>query len=77
MRCSPSVDSGFLVRRSDPRIARDKWAHVIGMLMGGHRSVLTEASSLLIENVSAASWERFLAAREQMLRDGWIDDDAM
>ncbi|HEY3910217.1 MAG TPA: DNA primase [Stellaceae bacterium] len=75
---SPSVGSGFLVRRSDSRMARDEWAHVIGMLMGGHRSVVTEASSnLLIEDVSAASWERFLAARDQILRDGWIDDDAM
>jgi DNA primase len=74
---SPSVDSGFLARRSVSRIARDEWAHVIGMLMGGHRSALTEASNLLIESVSATSWERFLAAREEMLRDGGIDDDAM
>jgi DNA primase len=74
---SPSVDSGFLVRRPESRIARDGWVHVIGMLMGGHRSVLTEASNLLIDDVSAASWERFLAAREQVLRDGWVDDDAV
>ena len=34
---SPSVDHrGFLVRRPDLRMARDEWAHVIGMLMGGH-----------------------------------------
>ncbi|MGH7114222.1 MAG: DNA primase [Stellaceae bacterium] len=72
---SPSVDSGFLVRRSDSRMARDEWAHVIGMLMGGHRSALTEASNHLIDDVSTASWERFLAAREEMLRETRIDDD--
>ncbi len=71
---SPSVDSGFLVRRSDSRMARDEWAHVIGMLMGGHRSALTEASNHLIEDVSAASWDRFLAARDEMLRDEMLRD---
>lgn len=72
---SPSVDLGFLVRRSDPRLARDEWAHVIGMLMGGRRSAVAEASNHLSDEVSAASWERFLAAREELLRDGWIDDE--
>jgi DNA primase len=72
---SPSVDSGFLVRRSDSRLARDEWAHVIGMLMGAHHSALTEASNHLIHEVSAASWERFLAAREQILREGRSDDE--
>ena len=72
---SPSVDSGFLVRRSDSRIARDQWVHVTGMLMGGHRSALAEASNHLIDDVSAASWERFLAARERALRESRIDDE--
>ena len=73
---SPSVDSGFLVRRPDSwAIAREEWAHVIGMLKGGHRSAVAEASNHLIDEVSAASWERFLAAREAMLRDGRIDDE--
>ena len=72
---SPSVDSGFLVRRPDSRMARDEWAHVIGMLMGGHRSALAEASNHLLDDVSAANWERFLAARERMLHEVRSDDD--
>ncbi len=72
---SPSVNSGFLVRRSDPRAARDTWAHVIGMLMGGHRSALAEASNHLIDEVSSASWERFLAARDEALREVRLDGE--
>jgi hypothetical protein len=72
---SPSVDSGFLVRSSESRTARDEWAHVIEMLMGGHRSALTEASNHLTDDASAANWERFLAAREQVLREVRLDDD--
>ena len=72
---SPSVDSGFLVRSSDLRTARDHWAHVIEMLMGGHRSALTEASNHLTDDASAANWERFLAARERVLREVRLDDD--
>jgi DNA primase len=29
---SPSVDTGFLARRSDPSFARGEWEHVVGML---------------------------------------------
>ncbi len=65
---SPSVDSGFLIRRSAIDDARNEWAHVIGMLMGGQRSALAEASNHLIDDVSTASWERFLAARERALQ---------
>jgi DNA primase len=72
---SPSVDSGFLVRRSDSRRARDEWTHVIGMLMGGYRSALAEASNHLIDDVSAAAWERFLAARKRALQEGRHDDE--
>ncbi len=72
---SPSVNSGFLVRRSDSRRARDEWAHVIGMLMGGYRSALAEASNHLIDDVSAAAWERFLAARKRALHEGRHDDE--
>jgi len=72
---SPSVDSGFLVRRSDSRRARDEWAHVIGMLMGGYRSALAEVSNHLIDDVSAAAWERFLAARKRALQEGRHDDE--
>ena len=56
-------------------MARDEWAHVIGMLMGGHRSALAEASNHLLDDVSAANWERFLAARERMLLEVRSDDD--
>jgi DNA primase len=72
---SPSVDSGFLVRGSESRGARDEWAHVIGMLMGGHRSALAEVSNHLSADASAANWESFLAARERVLREIWVDDD--
>jgi DNA primase len=72
---SPSVDSGFLVRSSESRTARDEWAHVIEMLLGGHRSALTEASNHLTDDASATNWERFLAARERVLREVRLDDD--
>jgi DNA primase len=74
---SPSVDSGFLIRRAAAGEARREWAHVIGMLVGGERSALTEASNHLLDDVSTASWERFLAARERALRQDGCDDDQM
>ena len=70
---SPSVDSGFLVRSSDLRTARNHWAHVFGMLMGGHRSALAEASNHLIDDDSA--WDRIQATRERVLRKVRLDDD--
>jgi DNA primase len=72
---SPSVDSGFMVRRPAMRDARNEWAHVIAMLQGGRCTPLTEASAHLIEELSTASWERFLAAREWALLHGPGDDD--
>ena len=74
---SPSVDTGFLVRRSASRDARSEWAHVIGMLAGARQSAVAEAKSRLIEEVSPASWEIFLAARDQALQADGIDDDPM
>ena len=67
---SPSVDTGFLDRRSDPSTVRSEWNHVIGMLMRGDRSDLREAGVHLIGDVSVASWDRFLAARERAVQDG-------
>jgi DNA primase len=72
---SPSVDSGFLIRRPASRDARTEWSHVIGMLVGGQQAALAEASNHLIDDVSTAGWERFLAARDQALRQGRLDDD--
>jgi DNA primase len=72
---SPSVDSGFLIRRSASGDARREWAHVIGMLVGGEQSALTEASNRLLDDVSTVSWERFLSARERALRQDGCDDD--
>jgi DNA primase len=74
---SPSVDSAFLIRRSAIDDARSKWAHVIGMLMGGQRSVIAEASNHLIDDLSVASWEHFLAAREQSLQQNGGSDDSI
>ena len=65
---SPSVDTGFLIRREAAQAARSQWTHVRGMLMGGQRSILAEASNHLIDEISPASWEHFLAARERALR---------
>jgi DNA primase len=65
---SPSVDSGFLIRREAAQVARSQWTHVMEMLMGGQRSVLAEASNHLIDEISPASWEHFLAAWERALR---------
>ncbi len=74
---SPSVDSGFLIRRSGSRDARSEWAHVVRMLAGGQRAALAEAGNHLIDDVSTAGWERFLAAREWALQQGRVDDDTM
>ena len=71
---SPSVDTGFLVRRSDPGSVRSEWAHVIGMLMRGDPSGVTEASNHLIDDVSSESWERFLAALERTPHEALGDD---
>jgi len=65
---SPSVDSGFLVRHSDTHAARAEWAHVMGMLLGGQRSVLAEATNHLSDEPSIANWEHFLAARLRALQ---------
>jgi hypothetical protein len=72
---SPSVDTGFLIRRSTIQDARNEWAHVIEMLMGGRRSALAEVSNHLIDDVSPASWEQFLAARERALRQSGNDGE--
>jgi DNA primase len=74
---SPSVDSGFLIRRSATDDARNEWAHVIEMLMGGQRLVLAEASNHLIDDVSVASWEHFLAARERALQQNGGNDESI
>jgi DNA primase len=74
---SPSVDSGFLIRRSGSRDARSEWAHVVRMLAGGQRAALAEAGNHLIDDVSTAGWERFLAAREWALQQDRVDDDTM
>ncbi len=72
---SPSVDTGFLDRRSDPSSVRSEWDHVIGMLMRSDRSDLREAGIHLIGDVSMASWDRFLAARERAVQDGLDEGD--
>jgi hypothetical protein len=64
----PSVDADFLGRRPAAQIARDEWAHVMGMLSGGQRSAVAEASNHLVNELSDASWEHFLAARERVLQ---------
>jgi DNA primase len=72
---SPSVDTGFLVRRSDPSYARRSCGHVIGMLMREDFSGVAKAGDDMIAEVSAESWERFLAARAQAVREGAGDSE--
>jgi DNA primase len=67
---SPSVDTGFLVRRSDLSSVRKDCVHVFGMLMRDDPSGVTEAGNRMIDEVSSESWECFLAARARALRDG-------
>ena len=65
----PSVDTTFLVRCSDPISARKEWVRVTGMLTGGDRCALAEATDDLISDICPESWERFLAARERALHE--------
>jgi len=66
---SPSVDAGFLVRRSDPSFVRKDCARVIGMLMQDDSSGVAAAGDRMIDEVSPESWERFQAARARALQD--------
>jgi hypothetical protein len=72
---SPSIDTGFLVRCSDPTSAREEWTHVARMLMGGDRAAVAQAGNDLESNVSAEMWERFQAAREQAVQQGLIGNE--
>jgi DNA primase len=67
---SPSVDTGFLLRRSDLGSVRKDLAHVIGMLIRDDVSSVTEVGSPRIDEVSPESWERFLAAKVRSFREG-------
>jgi len=71
----PSVDTGFLARRSDPSSVRNEWAHVIKMLVGEDHCGLAEAGNNLIKDVSAENWDRLLAARERADQEGLVGDD--
>jgi DNA primase len=67
---SPSVDTAFLARRSDPGSVRKDCAHVIGMLMQDDPGSVLEAGSHMTGDVSSESWERFLAARARAMPEG-------
>ena len=71
----PSVDTIFLVRCSDPISTRMEWVRITGILTGGDRCALAEATNDLISDVSSESWERFLAARERALHEGPVRED--
>jgi len=71
---TPSVDAGFVVRCPDPASARREWTHVIRMLGRRERSAIVAGSDLESE-VSAETWERFQAAREQELQQGLIGSE--
>jgi DNA primase len=71
----PSVDAMFLVRCSDPISTRKEWVRVTGMLTGGNRCALAEATNGLISDVSSESWGQFLAARERALHNSPVNED--
>jgi len=71
---SPSVDSGFLVRRSDPTTIRGEWDHVIRMLTGAGRSALVEAENQLVADLTSENLARLVAARERALEEGRGDE---
>ena len=71
---TPSVDAGFVIRCPDPASARREWTHVIRMLGRRERSAIVAGSDLESE-VSAETWERFQAAREQELQQGLIGSE--
>jgi DNA primase len=68
---SPSVDTGFLVRCSDPISARQEWTHVIRMLKGREPSIMAEVGKDLEGELSPEKWERF-QAEAQALQQGLI-----
>jgi DNA primase len=72
---SPSVDTGFLVRRSDPNSVRKDCAHVIGMLMQDDRGSVSAIGSDIGSDLSPESWERFRAARELALEKALTEGD--
>ncbi len=72
----PSVDTIFLVRCFDPISTRKEWVRVTRMLTEGDNNALAEATKDLISDISADSWERFLAAREHVMRpDDTVGED--
>jgi hypothetical protein len=52
-----------------------EWVRIAGILTGGDRCALAEATNDLISNVSSESWERFLVARERALHEGPVRED--
>jgi len=74
---SPSVDTKFLDRCSDPSSAHTEWGRIARMLMGGDRCALDEATNDLISDVSPENWNRFTAVRERILREGSFGEDQM
>jgi len=68
---SPSVDTGFLVRCSDPISARQEWTHVIRMLKGREQSIMAEVGKDLKGELLPEKWERF-QAEAQALQQGLI-----
>jgi len=71
----PSVHATFLVRCADPASTREEWLRITGMLMGGDRCALAEATNDLVSDLSSESWERFQAAMEKALREGPVSED--
>jgi DNA primase len=71
----PSVDTTFLVRCSDPAVARKEWVRVTRILTGDDRCALTEAANHLISDLTSENWERFLAARERALHRDSVGED--
>jgi hypothetical protein len=70
---APSVDTGFLLRRSDPNSVRKGLSDVIGMLM--RDDLAAEATDIPTDgDLSPGSWDRFVAAKTRVLQERFGED---
>jgi DNA primase len=70
---APSVDTGFLLRRSDPNSVRKGLSDVIGMLM--RDDLAADATDIPTDgDLSPGSWDRFVAAKTRVLQERFGED---
>jgi DNA primase len=73
---SSSVDhAGFLGRASDPQSVRLGWEHVKRMVHEGDRSERASVAAALSQDMSPATWDRFLAVRGREMQEDVAADE--